>query len=136
MMKRSGSCGISQRTFRAVFWAFGVAKSAKAAARLTRRSAAYAVQQVPQGISARVDTIDTPMGNGIVTAPSLLAPRNWLKLAPMMQQRGNVIQIAEHWMASGKNGWNPDVYSEKTALGGGGPGSGLSIGSLQAASSL
>jgi hypothetical protein len=89
----------------------------------------YAVREVPQGLFSRVDTIDTPVGNKIVKPPTLKAPRNWLKLAPEMQQRGNVVQISERWMASGKNGFNPDVYSEKTAMGGGGAnGNGLAIG--------
>ena len=94
-------------------------------------TATYAVKQVPQDIWKRVDTIDTPRGNAIVQAPQLKAPRNWLKLAPGLQQRGNVIQITERWMASGKNGWNPDVYSEKTGAGGG---TGLTTGTLTSGS--
>jgi len=88
-------------------------------------TATYAVRQVPQSIYARVDTICNPRGNAIVSAPQLKAPRNWLKLAPGMQQRGNVIQISERWMASGKNGFNPDVYCEKSGMGGGGLTSGV-----------
>ena len=68
-------------------------------------------------ILGRVDCIDKPMGHGAMQPPALKGKRNWLQLAPAVQERGNAIQIARRWMASGKNGWNADVYSEKRAAG-------------------
>jgi hypothetical protein len=36
--------------------------------------------------------------------------RNWLKLAPTGRKRGNVTQISERYMLSGRSGWVSDIY--------------------------
>lgn len=77
----------------------------------------YVVRAVPQSVWSRVDCIDTPNGTGRVPVPTLKGKRNWLKLAPLVDERENYATIAERWMASGRNGWNPDIYSEKSAMG-------------------
>lgn len=72
---------------------------------------------LPQNILSRVDCIDTPMGHGAMQPPALKGQRNWLQIAPSVQERGNCIQITRRWLASGKAGWNKDVYSEKHSAG-------------------
>jgi len=100
-------------------------------------SRTYARYTIPSNCFDAVDSIDDPVGNNFMTPPDLSWPRNWLKMAPTFTQRGNVIQITDKWMASGKNGWNPDLYSGKNAMtgqNGGGNGTltggGLSGGTL------
>ncbi len=75
------------------------------------------VQALPANLLSRVDTIDTPQGFGAMLPPQLKSPRNWLKLAPVAQQRSNFINLSERWMASGRNGWNADVYTPKSSMG-------------------
>jgi hypothetical protein len=74
-------------------------------------------RSLPQGLLAQVDCIDKPDGHGGMQPPPLKGKRNWLQLAPAVQERGNAIQIARRWLASGKNGWNVDVYGEKRSAG-------------------
>ncbi len=74
-------------------------------------------RSLPSSLLAGVDSISRPIGHGGMQPPALRGPRNWMQLAPAVQERGNCIQIARRWLASGKNGWNPDVYAEKRSLG-------------------
>jgi len=80
-------------------------------------SRSYVVRAVPQSVWSRVDCIDTPRGTGRVPVPTLAKKRNWLKLAPLVDERENYATVVERWMASGRSGWNPDVYSEKSGMG-------------------
>ncbi len=75
------------------------------------------MRELPSNLLARVDCIDKPIGFGAMQPPSLSGRRNWLQLAPNAAQRGNVIQVTKRWLASGRNGWNEDVYNERTAAG-------------------
>ena len=75
------------------------------------------VRSLPSDLLRRVDCIDRPRGHGAMVPPNLKNPRNWLKLAPVAQQRSNYITLVERWMASGRNGFNADVYGEKGAAG-------------------
>jgi hypothetical protein len=74
-------------------------------------------RSLPSNLLARVDCIDKPKGHGAMQPPPLKGKRNWLQLAPTVQERGNAIQIARRWLASGKNGWNQDMYPEKRSAG-------------------
>ncbi len=75
------------------------------------------VQALPTNVISRVDSIDFPQGFGAMQPPQLKGKRNWLKLAPAAQQRSNYIQLSERWMASGRNGFNGDIYNEKSSMG-------------------
>jgi hypothetical protein len=88
----------------------------------------YCSTQIPVNLLSKVDTVCDPIGHpaqqkntASIQPPQLIHPRNWLKIAPSIQERGNMLQITERWLASGKNGWNKDVYNAKSAAGGAGP---------------
>lgn len=38
------------------------------------------------------------------------AGHNWLKMLPAYKRRGNVLQVSEEYLLSGKGGWNPEIY--------------------------
>ncbi len=71
------------------------------------------VKIIPSGILNRVGCIDDPQGSAVSQPPNVSWPRNWLYLAPQSRERGNVIQLTERWMLSGRKGWNGDIYTEK-----------------------
>ena len=75
------------------------------------------VRVLPSDLLRRVDCLDTPRGFGAMQPPNLKSPRNWLKLAPVANQRSNYITLVERWMASGRNGFNVDIYTEKGTAG-------------------
>jgi hypothetical protein len=77
----------------------------------------FVARSLPAGLLSRVDCIDKPEGHGGMQPPALKGRRNWLQIAPVAQQRGSAIQIAQRWMASGKNGWNGDIYGQRHAAG-------------------
>jgi hypothetical protein len=51
------------------------------------------------------------------------SPRNWLKMAPKVRQRGSCISVVEEWMLSGPKGWNSAVYQVAGSQGSQGLGS-------------
>ncbi len=76
-------------------------------------SRTHVMRELPAGIFDNVGTIQQPQGSQVSKPPFVAAPRNWLYLAPQSRERGNVIQLTERWMLSGRKGWNPDVYTPK-----------------------
>ncbi|MEQ1862332.1 MAG: hypothetical protein ABMA13_20630 [Chthoniobacteraceae bacterium] len=62
-----------------------------------------------------------------------IAGRNWLKLTPKIDRRGNAAHVTLEYMMSGPNGWVRDVYNFsqlRTTGSGDAAGSGLHSGSL------
>lgn len=56
----------------------------------------------------QVGKIDNPEG----PAPRLNKPRNWLLVSITQSRRGSVYQTVTEWRASGRQGWNPDIYGD------------------------
>jgi hypothetical protein len=56
------------------------------------------ITKSPQGLSKL----------GVIIPPK----RNWLKLGPKIQSKGNTYQITAEWMLSGPRGWNKDIYGQ------------------------
>jgi hypothetical protein len=77
---------------------------------------------VPASILDKIGTVVVPPGIGNIFPIPNLGKRNWLKLAPKIVRRGNVVQISEEYMLSGPNGWNEDVYKFSQLAGSGGGG--------------
>jgi hypothetical protein len=70
----------------------------------------YAAKSVPQSIFYGIGTVQTPPQIGKFNLPNL-GKRNWLKLAPKVQMRGNSIEITLEFMLSGPLGWFTEIYS-------------------------
>lgn len=68
----------------------------------------YTVETVPASLWTGIGGISSP------DVPAELLPdipdRNFLKMPPVVQLRGNVPEITERWMMSGPGGFNVDVY--------------------------
>ena len=56
------------------------------------------ITKAPQGLSKL----------GVIIPPK----RNWLKLGPKIQSKGNTYQISAEWMLSGPSGWNKQIYGK------------------------
>lgn len=71
----------------------------------------YLRRSIPSNVLRGLGAIvSSPPGLG--QFPMDVGPnRNWLKLAPKISRRGNLVQISEEWMLSGPRGWNKDVYN-------------------------
>ena len=54
-----------------------------------------------------VGCVDFPEGN----APQLPTGRNWLYVGLVWEQRGLTYSVKKEWRASGRRGWNNDIYS-------------------------
>src|SRR4030095_10941462 len=66
----------------------------------------YLRHSIPGAVLRGLGTIiTTPPGLGQFPMDTG-ATRNWLKLAPKIIRRGNVVQISEEWMVSRPRGWN------------------------------
>jgi len=70
----------------------------------------YASKTVPSSIFPGIGTVQTPPQIGKFNLPNL-GKRNWLKLAPKVQMRGNSIEITLEYMLSGPLGWFTEIYS-------------------------
>lgn len=64
-------------------------------------------EALPSNLNATGE-IDTPDGG----PPSLGGDRNWMYLGARTRIRGKVYEIEESWEASGRGGWDSDLYSE------------------------
>lgn len=90
----------------------------------------YITRVIPSTIFKGIGVaVSAPPGLSKFPLPKAAKNRNWLRLAPRVQRRGNVVQISEQWMMSGPRGWVKDVYSA-SALGEDTPVDGLTTGSL------
>jgi hypothetical protein len=82
--------------------------------------------QLPPGIYNNIGTPQTPPGIGLFSLPGL-GNRNWLKLAPKVRRRGNVVEVVEEYMLSGPRGWEQAIYNssalKSSSAGSGGFGS-------------
>jgi len=60
---------------------------------------------IPNDVFARANEIT-------INVPHAPTPygHNWLKMLPAYKRRGNVLQVTEEYLLSGKGGWNPDIY--------------------------
>lgn len=65
----------------------------------------YLAYNPPNDVS-RVGAVGNPSG----PAPSLGGRRNWLYVSCEYVQRGNVYEIVKSWRASGRRGWDSDIY--------------------------
>ncbi len=66
----------------------------------------WVTRQRPGDIS-QLGEIDGPEGS----PPSLGGGKNWLYYSLRYEQRGEVYQVTKEWKASGRGGWNTDIYS-------------------------
>jgi hypothetical protein len=53
-----------------------------------------------------IGTIDEPPG----PVPNVDGDRNWLKVGAKARGRGNVWEVTEEWMLSGRGGWQSAIY--------------------------
>ena len=53
--------------------------------------------------------IDNPPASSIL--PEVNEKRNWLLISCVVQEIGDGIKITRKWRLSGRNGWDPDLYS-------------------------
>jgi hypothetical protein len=96
----------------------------------------YARTFVPSDVLTGIGSIvGQPPDIGDFRIPYTGKLRNWLKMAPHIERRGNCVRITETWMLSGPGGWVQEIYGGG-AIGdgsgpGAGPGGGLSSGGLQ-----
>ncbi len=66
----------------------------------------YVSTTQPADIS-QLGKIDTPEGN----PPAIRAGATWLYGGISWEQRGRVYTVRKEWMLSGRQGWNPAIYS-------------------------
>lgn len=77
-----------------------------------RKSYAVPAGRVPASLLRGIGTIvAAPQGVGAFRLPSGSSNRNWLKMAPKLQKRGNLVQIAEETALSNPGGWKSAIYS-------------------------
>ena len=62
----------------------------------------------PADLLRELGCVDRPRGK--IQPPSLPEGRNWLKRSIKATWRGNIWTINEEWLASGRGGWNRDIY--------------------------
>jgi len=73
--------------------------------------------RVPSWVFAKVGEVVKPPGIERVVSSASLKERNWLKLMPVIRERGNAFEITMPFLMSGLNKWNPDVYKAVTGAG-------------------
>ena len=74
-------------------------------------------KQLPADIHRNLFCIERPPQPkpGNVSVPTLPDISTWLKTSVRASWRGNVWQISEEWMASGRYGWNKHIYRKRGA---------------------
>ena len=56
----------------------------------------------------KIGNIDIPNG----PAPQLAGTRNWLLNGVTQTQDGKAFRLEAEWLASDREGWDPDIYND------------------------
>jgi len=68
----------------------------------------FGEKNFPTYLLREIGCIDNPRGK--MQPPTLPEGRNWIKRSLKATWRGNIWTINEEWLASGRGGWNRDIY--------------------------